>query len=225
MLPDPKIKDRIANLCVGLAANCDAPESDVDKVMRDNLKGASQLPFVAFVTSDLQWVGGFAGFKSVDEFDAALTAAEKSPVLDAKPETTKKLEGLAAQAAKAAEKSDWKSVFAASKAAHDLKGRSPVRGQIAASVKKARDWADGELAKAFDSAKAGGDRNPLRAALTKLSAAFAGEPEQKDADAGLKAISKLTTIETLAAEQQDAARTKAAKDFAGTRWAALFEKK
>lgn len=190
--------------------------------MRSNLPGAGTLPFAGFVTSDLKWVAGFSGYKDATAFLGVLEAAEKSPLLLAKPDVQKKLEALAAQAAKAAEKSDWKAVLAASKAASDMRGRSPVREKIAAEVAKARAWAAGELEKA---AAAGADRAAARIALKKLSAAFSGEPEQKDAEQGVKALEKLTTIEGLAAELQAAAREKAAKDFAGTRWAALFAAK
>jgi len=192
--------------------------------MRDNLKNAGTLPFAGFLTTDLQWIGGFSGFKSVDEFDAALTEAEKSPLLQAKPEATKALEALLASADKAAAKNDWKAVLAAAKSASGVKGRSPVREQIAADVAKAHAWAETELAKALDSAKTATDRNPIRATLTKLAATFAGENEAKDAESGAKALNKLSAIEGLPAEQQPAAKEKAAKDFAGTRWAALFEK-
>ena len=91
-------------------------------------------------------------------------------------------------------------------------------------VTKAREWAEGELAKALDAVKAGDERGAIRASLKKVAAAFAGEPEQKDAEQGAKALDRLTTIESMAAEQQDAARAKAAKDFAGSRWTSLFEK-
>jgi hypothetical protein len=193
--------------------------------MRENLPGAGTLPFAGFVTAELKWVAGFSGYKDAAGFLAVLESAEKSPLLLAKPDVAKKLDGLAAQAAKASEKADWKGVFAASKAAAALKGRSPAREKIAAEVAKARAAAESDLAKALESVSGGGDRAAARVALKKIATAFPGEPEQKDADLGVKALEKLTTIETLAAEQQTAAREKASKDFAGTRWAGLFEAK
>ena len=45
VLPDPSVKDRIAKLCVGLAADCDAPEDSVERLMSANLAGAQTLPF------------------------------------------------------------------------------------------------------------------------------------------------------------------------------------
>ena len=192
--------------------------------MSEHLKGAQTLPFAGFITSDLQWVGGFSGYKDANAFVSLLDEVEKSPLLQAKPEVAKKLDGLVATASKAAEKGDWKAVMAASKSSSDLKGRSPAREKLADLVKKAHEWGEGELGKALESVKTGGERGAIRAQLKKVSASLPGEPEQKDADQGLKAIDKLTTIESMAAEQQDAAREKGAKDFAGSRWAAVFDK-
>jgi hypothetical protein len=172
----------------------------------------------------MRWVGGWAGGTSVDKFVAVLDSAEKSPLRPASAETRKALDELAATAAKAAGKSDWKAVMAASKAAAALKGRAPARDAIAEHLTKAREWAESELAKALEAIRTGGDRAAVRAQFKKVAGAFAGEPEQKDADNGAKALDKLTAIESMAAEQQDTAREKAAKDFAGSRWAAVFEK-
>jgi hypothetical protein len=135
----------------------------------------------------------------------------------------KKLEALATQAEQGAEKSAWAKVLAAGKAAADLNGRSPVRDRITAAVAKARGWADAEMTKALDGAKSG-DRNALRAALRKVVSAFPGEPEAKEAEAGVKAIDRLTVLDGVGADAIEKAREKATKDFAGTRWVALFAK-
>jgi hypothetical protein len=224
LLPNGKIKDRLGKLCIGLAAPCDLPgrEYDVAQLLQAHFPGAPSLPFVGIVTCDLEWICGWAGGKTVDEVGALLEVAETSPLRPAAPEVVKKLEALSAQAAKAVEKSDWKSVLAASKAAGELIGRSPVRDAIVASVAKAREWAADELKKALDAVKAGGDRAAVKSSLRKLSAQFAGEPEAKDADAGVKAVDALIAVEALPEEQQAAAIAKAAKDFAGTPWAELF---
>jgi len=220
------VRDRVAALCVGLAADCDPParENEVAWLLQEKFPGAPSLPFVGIITDDMRWVGGWAGGTSVDKFVAALDAAEKSPLRPASAETRKALDELAANAAKAAGKSDWKAVMAASKAAAALKGRAPARDAIAEHVTKAREWAESELAKALEAIRTGGDRAAVRAQFKKVAGAFAGEPEQKDADNGAKALDKLTAIESMAAGEQDAAREKAAKDFAGSRWAAVFEK-
>jgi hypothetical protein len=211
-------------LCVGLAADCDHPEADVQKFMRENLKGAGTLPFAGFATADLQWVAGFAGYKDAAGFAAVLAEAEKSPLLQAPPATTKALEALVASADKSAAKGDWRAVLAASRTAANMKGRSPLRDKLAEVVTKGRAWADAEMKTAAETAVAG-DRTAVRVALKKVASAFAGEPEAKDADAGLKAVDRLGVIEGLPADQQPAAREKAKKDFVGSRWASLFDAK
>jgi hypothetical protein len=207
---------------VGLSSDCDRPESEVDRLLSAHLGAAGALPVVAFVTRDLKWVGGYRGYKDAGGFAAVLADIENSPVLNASPADAKKLESLAAQADKALEKAQWPNVMAAWKGAAAIQGNSPFRARIEAAVARARVWADGELTKGLESVKAGGDRNALRAVLKKVSTTFAGEPEQKEADVGVKALDKLSVIEGLAADQQTVAREKAAKDFAGTRWTALF---
>lgn len=112
--------------------------------------------------------------------------------------------------------------MSAAKSAGDIKGRSPVRDKIAELVTKARTWAETTIVEAQKTVQTGGDRAACLVALKKVAAAFAGEGEAKDAELGLKAIDKLGVIEGMAAEQQAAAREKAAKDFASTRWAELF---
>ena len=226
VLPDPSIKERLAKLCVGLAAEADPPARDqeVSALLSKNLPGAGTLPFVGFVTPDLQWVAGFSGYKQSSEFMAILEQAEKSPLLNASPEGAKKLDAFATAAAQGVEKQQWAKVLAAAKDAEKVKGRSPARDKIAASVTAAHAYAEGELAAALTAATTGNDAAAARTALKKLAPVFAGEPEGKEAEAGVKAIDRLAVIAGVPADKQEAAREKATKDFAGTRWVALFEK-
>ena len=221
------MKDRVAALCVGLAADCDPPgeEEAVRNLMAANLRNAGALPMGAFVTADLKWVGGFSGYQDEAAFTAHLDAAEKSPVLQAAPDVAKKLALLGAAAEAAAAKSEWPKVFTSAREAKALTGRHPAREKIAAAFAKARAWADGEMKSVRDSVQSGGDRAAARAALKKVSAAAAGEPEAKEADAGVTALEKLSVIDGVDAANQAAARAKAAKDFAGTRWTGWFEAK
>ncbi|MCE9638209.1 MAG: DUF255 domain-containing protein [Planctomycetes bacterium] len=224
VLPDPSIKDRLAKLCVGLAAEADPPARDqeIAALLTKNLPGAGTLPFVGFVTTDLQWVAGFSGFKQAGEFAAILEQAEKSPLLNASPENAKKLDGIAAAAAQGVEKQQWAKVLAAGKDAEKLKGRSPAREKIDASLAAAHAYAEGELAKALELAAT--DAAAARVALKKLAPVFAGEPEGKDAETGVKALERVAVIAAVPADKQDAAREKATKDFGATRWVALFAK-
>ena len=55
------MKKRLGSLVVGLASDCDNPETDVEKIMRAHLPDAQTLPFVAFVTHHGKRVRGFSG--------------------------------------------------------------------------------------------------------------------------------------------------------------------
>ncbi len=212
---------------MGLAADCDKPESDVQKIMQENLKGAGVLPFVGFLTPDLKWVGGFSGGKNVDGFLAVLDAVEKSPLLDATEPVKKKLLALADKAAKAAEKSDWKAVLAAGHEGAATTGRSPDRERLDGLVKKAHEWAEGELNRIVDEVRKGGELPVARKALGDVKKQMAGEPEAADVDLGLKALAKLGTIRSVEADPKGvdpaAMRAKEAKAFADSRWKAVFE--
>ncbi len=78
VLPHARIRDRIANIAVGLVAECDRPESKVYWLFKRNLHNARMLPFVAFVTPKGGWVTGFAGYASVQIFDSHLRTAERT---------------------------------------------------------------------------------------------------------------------------------------------------
>jgi hypothetical protein len=227
VLPAEKVKSRIAALAVGLAADCDRPESDVQKIMSENLKGAGTLPFVGFLTPDLKWVGGYSGGKNEAGFIALLDEVEKSPLLDATDAVKKKLLALADKAAKAVEKSDWKAVITAGHEAAATTGRSPDRVRLDDLVKKAHDWAGAELDRIVDEVRRGGDLPAARKSLGDVKRQMAGEPEAADVETGLKALSKLATIRSVEADPKGvdpaAMREKGAKEFESSRWKAVFE--
>ncbi|MFI5402884.1 MAG: hypothetical protein ACHQ1G_08110 [Planctomycetota bacterium] len=216
------MKERIADLAVGLAADCDAPESVVESMMRTNLKGANALPFAAFVTHDGKWVGGFSGFKDAAEFAKVLAAAEESPLIRATDAVMKKLAALVDRAGKAAEKGDWKTVVAAGRDGAKTTGRCPERKALAAILKQAREWAKGRLDGAASAAQAG-DMAAANEAIAEVRKQFAGEPEAADADLGTKAVRRLALIPAGDAGARN--REKAAQEFQDTRWAAIFTPK
>ena len=225
VLPSDDVKKRIGGLAVGLAADCDSPERDVEKIMRENLAGAQRLPFVGFVTHHGKWVGGFAGYKDKRAFLRVLEAAEKSPSLQASKAVRKKLAGLAANARRAADKGDWKTVMRAAQAAAKTTGRCPERKILAEVVTKARAWAASQLDAAVRMARSGGDLTEPRKTLSEVRKSFPGEPESADADTGLKALKKLSRIVRLesGASPPKGIRAKAARKYQGTRWASIFE--
>jgi hypothetical protein len=222
------VKARIGALAVGLAADCDSPERDVESLMSTNLPGAGTLPFAGFVTPDLKWVGGFSGYKDESGFLGVLEAAEKSPLLDATEAVKKKLATLADKATKAAEKGDWKTVMASGTEAAATTGRCPDRGRLEDLVKKARAWAEERLAGVVADVRKGGDLPAARKALEDVRKAFAGEAEAEDAAKGLKALQRIGNIRAVEADPKgldpESIRKKAAKEYEGSRWAAAFGK-
>jgi hypothetical protein len=225
VLPSKAVKERIAPLAVGLAADCDSPESEVEQIMAKNLSGANTLPFAGFLTHDLKWVSGFSGYKDEAAFAAFVESAEKSPLLEATEAVRKKLAELAAKAGKAAEKGEWKAVLAAGREADATSGRCPDRAALAEAVKKARAWAEERFGEAIAVAREGKDLAEARKALEAVRKQFSGEPEAAEADAGFKALTRLGNIRAMEEKKSGdpkALREKAAKDHEGSRWAAVF---
>lgn len=220
VLPSSEVKERISDLAVGLAADCDAPEADVERLMSENLKGANALPFAAFVTHDGKWVGGFSGFKDAAEFLKVLDAAEQSPLIQASEATRKKLAGLADKATKAAGAGDWKTVATACREAAKTSGRCPERKALVALRRKAGEWASGRLDESVAAARAG-DIAKAQAAIADVRKQLAGDPEAGDADKGTKALRRLAAIP--AGEAGARNREKAAVEYRESRWAAIFE--
>jgi hypothetical protein len=208
------VKPRIGALAVGLAADCDSPERDVQELMRSKLPGANTLPF--------------AGYKDEGGFLGVLDAVEKSPLLDASEPVKKKLAGIAEKATKAAEKGDWKSVMAAGLEAAATTGRSPDRTRVEGLVAKARAWAEERLAAVVADVRKGGELPAARKILDEVKRAMAGAPEAEDAAKGLKALQRLGNIRSVEADPKglDPAtlRKSAAKEYEGSRWDAAFGK-
>jgi hypothetical protein len=220
------IKERIGALAIGLAADCDAPEQEVDEVLHKNLPGASTLPFVGFLTFDGEWIDGASGYLEPAELQALLDRVEKSPLLDAKPAVRKQLEKPAATATAAAAKSDWKAVLVAAREAAKSTGRCPERTAIRAAEQQARAWATGELDGVVKDAAAGAELPPLRKRLAAVRGHFAGEPEAADVDTGLKALQRLQVVREVEAAPNPARdlRERSAAPYQGTRWTAVFTK-
>jgi len=225
VLPSAEVKDRIGALAVGLAADCDAPEHEVQEIMKANVTG-QVLPFVGFISHDGKWVDGFSGFKDLEGFLKVLETADQSPLLNATDAVRKKITALAKIAEKAAERGDWKAVMKASRDASKMTGRCPERQVLAALVKQAREWAAARFDAIVQDARSGRDPAELSKALNEVKRHFLGEPEAAEADAGLKAVQKLSQV--VAAESSEkpveGAREKAAAACEGTRWAGIFEK-
>ncbi|MDF1701447.1 MAG: hypothetical protein P1V36_09860, partial [Planctomycetota bacterium] len=79
-----KFKDQVApaagaeltRMAVGYIYDITRPEvRDVDRLLRANLRGADLMPLVGFITADLQWVHGFWGQRSVQQFRGDIARA------------------------------------------------------------------------------------------------------------------------------------------------------
>ncbi len=216
----------MAELAIGLAADCDNPEPAVAKIFRAKLPGATGLPFVAFITHDTKWVDGYSGFKNTGDFQKVMEKADKSPYLQASKATRKKLAGIVARAEKAAGRGDWKSVMKAAKDTAKTSGRCPERKQMRALVAKAHGWAEAEIKRALKLARSADDLAQARKVLMDVRKRMARLPEADDAAEGLKALRQLTRIHKIeaAGKGKDGLREKAAAKFKESRWAAIFSK-
>lgn len=230
MLPDPAVKARIQSLAVGLSVDPDDPEMDVLLLLSRHFPNPIGLPCGAFVTHDLRWVDGFTDFEGkAADFAKVLDRVEASPVIRPSAEGQKRLEELLAAARKGAEKADWAPVLRAAREARGIEGLCPERKGIAEADGKARAWAEERLAGAVRIAQEGGDLAPARKGLLELKKPFAGEPEAAEAEAGLKALLRLSNILTVEAGGTSVSpkglREKAAAEYAGSRWSAAFERR
>jgi hypothetical protein len=224
VLPSSGIKERLSAMAIGLAADCDDPEQSVEAIMREHLPDARVLPFVAILGPEGQWVDGFSGYKEAPAFAEVLERVEKTTVLDATPAVRKQLEKVAKTATEAAEQGNWRRVLQAAEQASKTSGRCPERDAVDDALKRARSWAEEQLAAAVGEAAGGGDLTPARQRLADVKRNFEGEPEAADAEEGRKAFLRLARIREAEARPNPAPdlRDKAAASFAGTRWAAVF---
>ena len=227
VLPAAEVKSRIADLAIGLVADCDRPENDVEQIMRTNLANAQKLPFVAFVTHDGKWVEGYSGFKRPNDFLVVLKKAEDTPYLKATPAVQKTLASLVAKSEKAAKKGDWRMVLKSGLAADKSTGRCPERTQMTALVESARAWAAAQFKSAIKLAQSGGDLAAAKKALSSVKKHFSGQPQAAAAQTGIKALQRLTKIRKVeaAGSAPEGLREKAVRDFKETPWTAMFEKK
>jgi len=216
----------MGDLAVGLAADCDRPENDVNKIIRANFPNAQKLPFVAFITHDGKYVEGYSGFKRPGDFLEVLKKADATPYLKATPAVQKKLAGFVAKAEKAAKKDAWKTVIRYSVEAEKTTGRCPERKQMAKLMKAARAWAASQFSAAAKSARSSDDTAAARKIVLAVKKKFAGQPEAAEADMGNKALRRLAKIQKIEAggSAPKGMREKAARDFKDTRWKAVFEK-
>jgi hypothetical protein len=227
VIGNPRVRERISKICVGLAAPCDPPEVEetILHYFSEKFAGAPSLPFAAFMTHDFEFVHGFTGGRTVQEFLGDLDEVEGSPLLPATAEDAKKLTKLGETASKAADKLDWAKVVKAGKAGAAIRGRCDERGALDAAMASARGWAAAEFQSAVEGLLAGAAPTDFMAPLTKVKTAFKGEPEADTASTGkdvLKQFDKIAKMESKKPELAAKWRETAAKAHGGTVWGPVF---
>lgn len=74
----PQCWGRLGQVAVPYMYDITRPEdARVDGTLRANLRGAALMPLVGFLTPDLQWVHGFSGPRSVEEFLGDIESARR----------------------------------------------------------------------------------------------------------------------------------------------------
>ena len=72
----PAAGSELTRMAVGYVYDITRPEvREVDRLLRANLRGADLMPLVGFVTADLQWVHGFWGVRTVQQFRGDIARA------------------------------------------------------------------------------------------------------------------------------------------------------
>ena len=226
VVPHPTIKDRLAALAVGLSQDWENPETAIADLFAKHLPDAKSYPLVAFLTVEGKWIEGYSGWLEEPDVLKILTRVESSPLLQAEPAVIKLLAKHAVAATGAAAKGDWKVVLAAAREAAKSSGRCAERTAIRTAEKQARAWANEQLDACVQGASSGADLVPIRKQLVAVKTHFVGEPEGADAETGIKAMQRLTTVREVEANPNPARdlRERSAKPFQGTRWVAIFTK-
>ena len=224
-LPDTSIKSRISDLAVGLAINCDKPPQDVRKIFTKHLPNARELPLVALLTQEGDWVSGYSGWKDTEPFSDWLAAVEQRSLLEARPDARKQLKKHAAAAIAAVDKKDWQTVLKATQAAHGIFGRCPEREELEFAEAETRWWAKDTFAEILEAGRSGADLKSARQKLTAMQKPFAGQPGAVAAAKGLDAIKLLIRVRNTEKRGSTAntLRSKASEQLDGSLWVDWFE--
>jgi hypothetical protein len=62
VVPDPKVKDRMSAVAVGLAVEWYSADPAIEELCAKNLPDPRQAPMVGFLTPEGSWVDGFSGW-------------------------------------------------------------------------------------------------------------------------------------------------------------------
>ncbi len=76
VLPNPRVRDRIGRIAIGLSDEIDRPDPRVMQLLDQGVPNAQMLPLVGFVTPELRWVTGWSGHTDPDSVCGYLSIAE-----------------------------------------------------------------------------------------------------------------------------------------------------
>jgi len=224
VLGSKAVRDRIDACCVGLAACCDPPEVE-EKLLfyfSERFPDAPSLPFGVFMTPEFEFVHGFTGARTVEQFEQDLEIVENHPLFPASEKDAAQLAKLGEKAASLAESGKWKQVLDLGRKGAEIRGRCPERAALDAAVGRARAFAEERFLEIESAVRAGEveDTSRLTSSLAAIERDFKGEPEADAARLGKKAVR--VALAAAGDADPDAARSKALETYAGTRWEWLF---
>jgi len=227
VLSRPAVAKRISAYCVGLAACCDPP--DVEQVLLEYMSAkfpdAKSLPFGVFMTHDFEFVHGFTGARTVEEFQSDLDIVEASPLFPATAEDAKRLAALGEEATALVAEGRWDRVLAAGRKGAEIRGRCAEREALDVALRNARAHAEERFGWVAQQVAETDDLDEVNEVLRTIQRLYKGEEEADTAKVGMKAVKVALSLRKLAEKDEDKAaseREKALETFAGTRWTVLF---
>ena len=225
VLTNPKVRPRIAKLCVGLGAPADPPEMEQDLLiyLSKHFEGKGSLPYIVFLTHDRKWVRGFSDTRTLAQFLDDLDKVEQSPLVPASKEVETKLATAAKQAEHLVEAEDWVKLMALVRSTKSLTGRCAQRNELDELTQSVRDHAAARFDWVEETVASEGAIAAAKKELKSLQKLMKGEPEADIAATGVAALFVYARVGKLKDAAATKARAAAAKQFAGGRWAALFD--
>ena len=227
VLGNPAVRKRVSQYCVGLAACCDPPDVDRGLLEYMSLKfpDAPSLPFGVFMTHDFEFVHGFTGGRSVDEFQKDLDLVEAHPLFPATEKDAQRLAALGEQATEHVAAGRWDRVLRLGRDGAEIRGRCTERDVLDVAMRNARAHAEERFGWVAEQVAEVDDLTEINTTLREIQKLYRGEDEADTAKLGLQAVKQALAIRKVAESDEDKAelqREQARETFSGTRWTSLF---
>jgi len=189
---------------------------------------ATSLPFGVFMTPEFEFVHGFTGSRSVEQFQADLDLVEQHPLFPATEKDALRLVKLGEKAAKAAAAEKWAKVLKTGREGAAIRGACAERDALDEAVAAARAYAESRFMWIEEQVKTTDDLPSLTKELLALRKLFQGGPESETAKLGMRAVKTALFIRTTLAIDEARAkmiRAQSALKYEGTRWEWLFRER